>query len=159
MNKFIYVNSFYATATPNPWAPLLPTVSHNTLPTESSPPSLAQASKTFHANHIIHKQTIHWKEWLRARHAERKQQQRRDKQLDIHNFCSIISQHLCLLDQAKPATAAHLKTGLRHFCPHNSTRRPTGSVDSAKCASHHDTFFCAHHNTHFCAHRDTTQAL
>ena len=53
----------------------------------------------------------------------------------------------------------HLKARVRHFCPHNSTRRPTGSVDSAKCASRHDTFFCAHHDTHFCARRNTTRAL
>ena len=45
----------------------------------------------------------------------------------------------------------HLKARLRHFCPHNSTRRPTGSVDSAKCALRHDTTFCAHRTTHIFA--------
>jgi len=53
----------------------------------------------------------------------------------------------------------HLKARLRHFCCHNSTRRLTQVGESTKCASRHDSFFCAHHDTHFSKHHDTTRAL
>ena len=67
----------------------------------------------------------------------------------------------------------HLKAHLRHFCRHNSTRRPTQAGESTKCFSRHDTIFCAHPDTHFariatqlehrlaqnlCRGRDTTRA-
>ena len=88
------------TASPNPWAPLLSSVPDTEPPNGSSSPILVQPSETLHANHTIHKQPLHWKARLQAKRAERKQQHQRDKQQDVHNFCSIISQHLRLLDQA-----------------------------------------------------------